>query len=197
MVGGMSVDWWRRDPKRMAFVAARYKHVGRLLTGKYSVLEVGCADGFFSRIVRQHVGELTAIDIDVRSIGEALRFHTCEEWPINFMRHNILDGPLKRFDAAYALDVLEHMEPGDQEQAFLSSMRDAAPVCVLGAPSLESQEHASALSRAGHVNCMNEEDMRDALQMFWSHVFIFGMNDETLHTGFGPMCHYRLAICAR
>jgi hypothetical protein len=24
---------------------------------------------------------------------------------------------------------------------------------------------------------------------------VFGMNDEVLHTGFGPMCHYRLAIC--
>jgi hypothetical protein len=28
----------------------------------------------------------------------------------------------------------------------------------------------------------------------WKHVFIFGMNDETLHTGFGPMCHYIIAM---
>jgi hypothetical protein len=31
----------------------------------------------------------------------------------------------------------------------------------------------------------------------FSNVFMFGMNDETLHTGYGPMCHYRLAVCTK
>ena len=37
--------------------------------------------------------------------------------------------------------------------------------------------------------------MRTTLMQHWNHVFLFGMNDETLHTGFGPMCHYRFAVC--
>ena len=66
---------------------------------------------------------------------------------------------------------------------------------ICGMPSLESQPYASELSRAGHVNCKTEEQLRQTLGKFFRNVLLFGMNDETLHTGFGPMCHYRLAIC--
>ena len=194
LVGGMTADWWSRDPKRMAFVAARYKTVARLLTGKRRVLEVGCADGFFSRIVRQHVGYLHAVDVDGESIGEAMR-GDCGDWPVYFARHDILAGPLPGHDAAYALDVLEHMRPDDEEPRFLRHMAESAPVCILGSPSLESQGYASELSRVGHVNCKTEAEMRETLSAFWPNVFLFGMNDETLHTGFGPLCHYRLAVC--
>lgn len=194
LVGGMTADWWGRDPQRMAFVAARYKAVARLLTGKRRVLEVGCADGFFSRIVRQHVGYLCAVDVDDQAIAEAMR-EDCGDWPVYYMTHDILKGPARGFDACYALDVLEHMHPETEEMAFLTHMRESAPVCILGSPSHESQGYASELSRKGHVNCKTEAEMRESLSAFWSHVFLFGMNDEVLHTGFGPMCHYRLAVC--
>ncbi len=32
------------------------------------------------------------------------------------------------------------------------------------------------------------------MQRYFHCVYMFGMNDETLHTGYGPMCHYRIAI---
>jgi len=28
------------------------------------------------------------------------------------------------------------------------------------------------------------------LAKFFKRVFMFGMNDEVLHTGYAPMCHY-------
>lgn len=198
MVGGMTSDYWARDPKRLAFVLARYKFVARMFEGKGRVLEVGCADGFGSRIVRQHVEALTAIDVDAESIAEALQAEAGRMppyWPIEFRAHDILAAPLRGFDAVYALDVLEHMDPLTQEQTFLEHLRAAAPVAVIGSPSLESQVYASELSRAGHVNCRTAESLRDTLRRHWAHVFMFGMNDEVLHCGFGPMCQYRIALC--
>jgi len=61
-------------------------------------------------------------------------------------------------------------------------------------PSLESQEHASPPSKAGHINCKTEPQLREFMIRHFHNVFLFGMNDETLHTGFGPMAHYRLAL---
>ncbi len=193
-VGGMTADYWERDPKRLAFVLARYKFVARMLEGKGRVLEVGCADGFGSRIVRQHVGDLVAIDIDAKSIDEARRGNG-SVWPVTFWEHDILAQPLTGFDAVYALDVLEHMKPGTEEDHFLNHLRMAAPVAVIGAPSLESQQYASELSRAGHVNCKTGADLKATLLRWWRQVFLFGMNDETLHTGFPPMAHYLMALC--
>ena len=192
LVGGMTAYEWARDPKRLAFILARYKFVAKMLEGKARVLEVGCADGFGSRIVRQSVGSLTAIDLDEASIEEAKK-NASKNWPIDFVCADA-KGFDSGFDAVYALDVLEHIHP-TEEQEFLESLRVSAPLAIIGCPSLESQVYASALSKEGHVNCKNGHNFRETLRRHWGEVFVFGMNDETLHTGFDSMQHYRLAIC--
>ena len=55
-------------------------------------------------------------------------------------------------------------------------------------------KHASPQSKAGHINCKTEEQLRGFMQRHFDNVFIFAMNDEVVHTGFGPMAHYRLAL---
>lgn len=199
--GGMSRWAYEDDPKRLCFTLARYKHTAKLLEGFGRVLEVGCADGFGTRIVRQHVGSLVAIDDDERSIAEAKLAHS-ERWPVHFERANLeadlLDlvsrhtAAALEFDAVYALDVIEHISPDDD---FLRAMAQAAPVAVIGTPSLESQLHASRLSRLGHVNCYSGPGLRKRLLLFWSNVFLFTMHDEILGTSFPHMAQYLLALC--
>lgn len=195
--GGMSRWMFADDPKRLCFHLARYKHTAKILEGYGRVLEVGCADGFGTRIVRQHVGELVAIDADSRSIEEAQLAHSCQ-WPVTFVRGSLGDQTLVEslgdFDAVYALDVLEHIKP---DEVFLSAMARIAPVAVIGTPSLESQQHASRLSRLGHVNCYNGAGLRERLSSFWSRVFLFTMHDEILGTSYSPMAQYLLALCVR
>lgn len=193
--GGMTAFEWERDPKRLLFILARYKFVAKLLRGKRRVLEVGCADGFASRLLLQYVDRLDAVDIDREAIEAALERRS-GKWPVNYFVGDILAAPFAEspYDACFALDLLEHFHAGEEEDAFLTSMRSCAPVCVIGSPSLESQPWASELSRKGHVNCKTEAELRRAMNRFWPHVFIFGMNDETLHTGFEHMAHYRFAL---
>ena len=56
-------DCQHNDPKRLTFTLARYKFVAKMLAGYGHVLEVGCGDGFATRIVVQDVGALTAVDL--------------------------------------------------------------------------------------------------------------------------------------
>ena len=67
---------------------------------------------------------------------------------------------------------------------------------IIGIPSLESQVHASPQSKEGHVNCKSGKDLKRLLERFFYNVFLFSMNDEVVHTGFYPMAHYLLAVCA-
>lgn len=191
--GGMTAHYWEGDPKRLAFVLARYKFVARMLEGKARVLEVGCADGFGSRVVRQHVGALVAVDLDEKSIEEARRMASAK-WPVDFRVHDILQDPICGFDAVFSLDVLEHIHQVE-EAGFLENLRAAAPVAIIGSPSAESQAYASELSRQGHVNCKTGPHFRRAMERHWAQVFVFGMNDEVVHTGYHPMAHYRIALC--
>ena len=190
----MSGDSWERDPQRLAFCASRYKFVGKLLEGKKSVLEVGCADAFFSRIVRQHVGSLTAVDINRAYIGSAYRCHPkTSKWRIWANDWDILKSPLTGFDAVYCLDLFEHIR---EEDLLLGNLALCAPVAVVGSPSLESQVYASEISKLEHVNCKTKAGLKEAMQRHFSQVFMFGMNDEVVHTGHMPAYLFALGVNA-
>jgi hypothetical protein len=92
--------------------------------------------------------------------------------------------------------VFEHIPASDEDAAMRRIIKALAPkgAVIVGMPSLESQKHASRQSKAGHINCKTEEQLRGFMQRHFNNVFIFAMNDEVVHTGFGPMAHYRLAL---
>jgi 2-polyprenyl-3-methyl-5-hydroxy-6-metoxy-1,4-benzoquinol methylase len=196
-LGLMINQAWRDDPKRLAFTFARYKFVAKMLAGKENVLEIGCADAFCTRIVQQAVGQVTVTDFDPLFIAD-VKARMDPKWPLaSAFVHDMLSGPLPgRYDAIYALDVLEHIDP-KREHEFLGNLVTALTehgVAIIGTPSLESQHYASPQSKAGHVNCKTGEELKCTLQRHFHNVFMFSMNDEVIHTGFFPMAQYLLAV---
>jgi 16S rRNA A1518/A1519 N6-dimethyltransferase RsmA/KsgA/DIM1 with predicted DNA glycosylase/AP lyase activity len=88
-----------------------------MIAGSQSALEIGCADAFASRIVKQSVQSLTAIDFDPVFIKNAQEYIS-PRWPISLIQHDILTGPVQgQYDAAYFLDVFEHISE-DNESCF-------------------------------------------------------------------------------
>src|ERR1700704_1280417 len=120
-LGLMVNESWNQDPKRTLFTLARYKFVARMLAGRKHVLEVGCADAFGTRIVQQAVGKVTAVDFDplfIADVKERMNPHG----PLDVFVHDMLRGRVPGlFDAAYALDVLEHITPADEDK-FISNV---------------------------------------------------------------------------
>ena len=195
--GLMANESWNQDPRRTLFTLARYKFVAKMLSGREDVLEVGCADAFGTRVVQQEVGNVTAVDFDPAFIEDA-KTRLDALWPMTLFIHDLLNGPVPgKFDAAYCLDVLEHIDSADEDvfmRNLLDSLPPQAPV-IIGMPSLESQEYASPQSKIGHVNCKSGKDFKQFLEKYFHNVFIFSMNDEVVHTGFFPMSHYLLGLC--
>jgi 2-polyprenyl-3-methyl-5-hydroxy-6-metoxy-1,4-benzoquinol methylase len=195
-LGLMTNQAWHDDPKHLLFTLSRYKFVAKMLADRDHVLEVGCADAFGTRIVVQAVKKLTATDFDATFVEDVLE-RMDERWSFECIQHDLLEGPVPgRYDAAYALDVIEHI-PREQELLFTGNIvrsLTAHGVLILGSPSLESQAYASPPSKAGHVNCKDGRGLRALMQQFFHNVFVFSMNDEVVHTGYFPMAHYLLAL---
>ncbi|PHQ81678.1 MAG: methyltransferase type 12 [Coxiella sp. (in: Bacteria)] len=192
--GLMSSYTWRTDPKRLVFTLSRYKFVSKMLQGKKKVLEVGCGDGFGSKIVEGAVGALSLIDVEPLFINDIKQ----RDKHATAFCHDILEKPVDgNFDGAYSLDVLEHIPPEHEDQFIRNMSASLLPggALIIGIPSLESQAYASPLSKAGHVNCKSGEDFRAVLTKHFENVFMFSMNDEVVHTGYSPMAHYLFAIC--
>jgi cyclopropane fatty-acyl-phospholipid synthase-like methyltransferase len=185
------------DPKRLAFTFSRYKFVAKMLQGYARVLEIGCGDAFFSRVVRQDVGHLTAVDFDADFVADAID-RSSDKWPIEVKMHDMLQGPVDGvFDGAYSLDVLEHINASDEDRFLTNVVASLDPhgTLIIGMPSLQSQAYASAHSKIGHVNCKDQRDLKRLLQKYFHNVYAFSMNDEVVHTGYHAMAHYNLVLC--
>lgn len=197
-LGLMMNQAWYDDPKRLAFTFARYKFVAKMLDGFESVLEVGCGDAFPSRIVRQHIQSLSVTDFDPVFIDD-IKARQIDRWAYHrIFLHDMLSGaPEGTYDGMYALDVLEHIAPANEDRFLANMAASLRPngTMIIGMPSLESQPYASPLSKAGHVNCKSQAALRETMLRHFTNVYMFSMNDELLHVGFAPMSQYLLALC--
>lgn len=184
------------DPNHMVFALSRYKFCAKLLQGKISVLEVGCGDAFGSPVVAQSVKHLFCVDCESKLIEgnkerlSALRnveFHTMDM--INVV-------PDRTFDAAFSIDVIEHVEP-EEENAFATNIcrcltRDG--ILVIGTPNIEARKFASEPGASPHINLKSDITLRQLMDRLFVNSFIFSMNDEVVHTGFYKMAHYLFGI---
>ncbi len=197
-LGKVHAQVYIHDPKALTFVLSRYKFVAKMLDGKNKVLEVGCGDGFGVPVVSQHVGQILCTDIyEVTLEDNRQRLSLFEN--IDFQYHDFREKPLgESVDAVYMVDVLEHIYP-EEEKTFLdnvvASITDVG-VAIIGTPNKKAEEFASPYSRLGHVNLKDHRSLRKIAERYFHSVFMFGMNDEVVHTGFAPMAHYLWVLCS-
>jgi cyclopropane fatty-acyl-phospholipid synthase-like methyltransferase len=196
VLGPYTTHMWREDPRKLCFLLARYKFCAKMLEGKKNVLEVGCGDSIGTPIVLQSVGKVHGIDFEPLVIEDAIKRNTFGR-RCTFGVHDMIKGPVSgSFDAAFSLDVIEHIPPS-LEDPFLKNIADSLTqdgVAVLGTPNISSQQYASEGSRLGHINLKSGETFRDSLRKYFTNVFLFSMSDEVVHTGFSPMAHYLICI---
>jgi SAM-dependent methyltransferase len=191
VLGPMMNQVWHDDPRRLTFVLARYKFVAKMLSGKKRVLEVGCADAFGTRVVQQEVASVVAVDFDPVFVND-VQARMRERWNFECRVHDMLEGPLSPpFDAAYSLDVLEHIEARD-ERRFIANITDSLVddgVLIIGSPSIQSQTYASPPSKAGHVNCKDGAELKTLMLGYFANVFLF--SNRLLSDGALPVCPWR------
>jgi len=188
----------QQDAKLIGFTMAKYKFAGKMFESFESVLEIGCMDGFGSLILSQFVRKLTSIDFFKEHIIQATKFTLPNTNNIEFKAADFLDGGFSKYDGIVAFDVLEHIDPS-QEQIFMQNIVSSLSphgVFIVGIPSLESQAYASELNRSSHINCKSSSKLSELAKQYFYNVFPFAFNDEVLHTGFAPMCQYLVRVCS-
>lgn len=196
-LGRYTSDDYFTDPKHIAFVAARYKFVARMLDGVGTAIEVGCGDGFGAPFVASSVGHLVGTDINEPMLADIRRRHA----RIANARFEYADFRERPYspaaDAAFLVDVIEHIF-ANEEEAFLGNLAGSLTdhgVLLIGTPNKTAEPYASKWSRKAHVNLKTHSELRELGLRHFHNVFMFGMNDEVVHTGYPPMCHFLWALC--
>lgn len=196
-LGRYTSDDYMNNPKHIAFVASRYKFCAKMLEGMDTVMEIGCGDGFGAPFVAGVVNKLICTDInpplleDIRSRHQFLKNTSYEFFEFRKQAYK------PQVDGIFLVDVIEHIF-GNEENAFMTNLAGSLKehgVALIGTPNKTADQYASEWSRQGHVNLKTHQELRAMGSRYFYNVFMFGMNDEVVHTGYGPMCHFLWILC--
>lgn len=191
----------RNDPKRLPFVLARYKFAARMACKGRDVLELGCSEGIGTPILAEFASSYLGVDLDSAAIVDANRNFAGESRRFladDFLgkRYATPSSPAGGFGAVVSLDVVEHIVPAIEDRYFdtiAANLHDDG-VAVVGTPNKTADVYASPMSKAGHVNLFDAAHLLRAMRRIFHNVFPFGINDEVVHTGYAPMCHYLVCV---
>ena len=182
------------NPRGLFFTLARYKFSSRLIGSepKKRILEMGCNEGIGTLFFSENLHDITAVDFDKEAIEWAIKNLGTKKKNIKFIHDNFLGKHFGTFDAIVLIDVIEHIYKKNESLLFTSILDNLTDhgICIIGTPNVSASKYSSKTSEAGHVNLYSPERLRDLMRGFFSNVFLFGMNDEVVHTGYYPMCHY-------
>ncbi len=181
------------DPKHLAFVLARYKFCAKMLEGKKTVMEIGSGDGIGLPLIAQAAGQVYCVDWDERHIASIRRRLLPHLKNVTLIHSDTnVKSPGIKVDAAFSIDVIEHIDPKKEKKfmANILSCLNPPGVLITGSPNGTAEQYASPCSRVQHINLKDLKALRQLMEKYFENVFMFGMNDEVLHTGYGPMCHY-------
>jgi 2-polyprenyl-3-methyl-5-hydroxy-6-metoxy-1,4-benzoquinol methylase len=185
------------NPKHIAFVASRYKFCAKMLESMDAVIEVGCGDGFGSPLVASVVNRLICTDINPPLLEDIKKRHGFLK-NTSYEFFEFRERPYEtQVDACFMVDVIEHIFP-HEEKTFMANLTNSLKdhgVMLIGTPNKTAEQYASEWSRQGHVNLKNYQELKEVGLQYFYNVFMFGMNDEVIHTGYPSMCHFLWALC--
>ena len=186
-------------PRHLLFTLSRYKFVAKMLPEdeKIKVLELGCSEGLGTLMLAENAGHVTGVDFDADAISYAqdvlTQYDRCN---VSFVHSNFLGEFFGNFRSVISLDVIEHISQSDEDK-FMQTICDNLAedgFCCIGTPNITASQYASEPSKKGHVNLFDAPRLKRLLGQYFENVFLFGMNDEVVHTGFYPMSHYLMAL---
>jgi SAM-dependent methyltransferase len=186
------------DPKRLAFVLSRYKFAAKMACRGKRVLELGCSEGLGTPILAEFATHYTGVDMDGSAIATAKE--NWENQKCRFLEADFLGQTYGTFDTVISLDVIEHIHVQYEPLFFGTVARNLGEdgICLVGTPNVTSAAYASPGSQRGHVNLYDAKRLEAAMRTLFHNVFMFGLNDEIVHTGFAPMTHYLMCMgCSR
>lgn len=190
----------RNTAHGLLFILARYKFAVKMMANRKGlrVLDFGCNDGLGDLMIQQDCDceEIVGVDLDREAISWAQKNIANEK--LRFIEEDILQTNVCALggDVVVSLDVIEHILLEDEPRYFEAICRNLKGdgFAIIGTPNITMQPYASPWNKIAHINNYDQKRLYESMSRYFENVFIFGMNDEVLHTGMYPFACYIMAL---
>ncbi len=182
-------------------ILARYKFAMRMMANRKNlrIIDFGCNDGLGDLMFRQSLDaeSITGIDFDEEAIKWAKE--NLEDDVLRFVESDFFEIGEYKADCAVSLDVIEHI-PKEKETKYRDIIYDSLTddgFAIIGTPNVTLYPYANPINKGAHINNFSQERLYELFSEKFRNVFIFGMNDESVNTGFYPFSCYIMALCCK
>lgn len=186
----------------MLFILARYKFGMKMMQNRsdMKILDLGCNDGIGDLMIRQNINAQSIIGVDFDSDAIGWAKENLEDDVLHFIEDDFLGKVYGGgADAVISMDVIEHI-PKEKETVFRDTIYDNLNdhgFAVIGTPNVTIYPYANPINKKSHINNFDQKRLYELFASKFNNVFIFGMNDETVNTGFYPFSCYIVALCCK
>lgn len=196
-LGPMQASQMARTPRRMLNQMSHYKFATKMIGKPARVLDVGCGEGLGTWMLAQECGYARGLDPNAELIATAESNWSDE--CIDFVCNDFRALPVGSFDALVSFDSIEHVasENSDSFLARVKANLTEFGIAIVGTPNVTSMQRGSEEATAAPINPYAAEQLEEQMARHFTQVFMFGANDEIIHTGLAPMCQYLLALGCR
>jgi len=185
----------RNTPRHIIFTLARYKFAMKMIGTGRRVLELGCNEGLGSYYLAEFSAAVHGVDFDEEAITWAKDNLPSDK--LSFTCDNFLDKKYGQYEAVVSYDVIEHIYLNKEDLYLQTVLNNLLPtgIFITGTPNINAEQYANQDIAGAHVNMYSGERFQALLEKYFHNVFLFGQNDEMIHTGYIPMTHYLIALC--
>ncbi len=195
---------YRNSLQGFLHILAGYKFAVKMLQNRTDlrIVDFGCNGGVGDLFIKQNcnVKDVLGIDFDNEAISWANE--NISDDVLHFLEGDFFEVSIPdygKYNAVVSLDVIEHIPQKDEKQYrdLIYDCLDDSGVAMIGTPNVTMFPYASPWNKEAHINNFDQKRLYDLFAERFRNVFIFGMNDEVLNTGFYPFSCYILALCCK
>jgi 2-polyprenyl-3-methyl-5-hydroxy-6-metoxy-1,4-benzoquinol methylase len=147
----------------------------RKIRGARRVLDVGCGTGYGSAIAASHVREVVAIDVSEETVVWAKAKHHLDNLTFMTMPATELSFPDAYFDAAYSIQVIEHIEDAELHLSEVVRVLKPGARFVVATPNKLTYS-PKGIHNAFHAREYDARELKTLLASYFQEVDITGLH---------------------
>lgn len=162
---------------RVNFVRHKAAHLyaARELRGAGRVLDVGCGTGYGSAILASQVQHVVGIDASEQAVDRAQAGRQMDNLEFAVMSATELDLPSASFDAAYSIQVIEHIEEVERHLSEIVRILRPGGKFVIATPNRLTYS-PDGLQNPFHVREYDARELSSLLASYFEKVEIVGLH---------------------